>query len=151
MWLLDEVSAVTGWSAIVKVDAGRDSRQVTTPSSPPAAGGSPDEDIEGNLMAGRAGSGPGRRRRLLLPMSFRDFLAATPSGRPAGAVPPRRRAAGAGRLAALAALEFDVRRLRPGLAGLPPRAAGFPVRLPSTPGPVSVASVRTGPGCLATP
>ncbi len=35
------------------------------------------EDIEGNLMAGRAGSGSGRRRRLLLPMSFRDYLAAT--------------------------------------------------------------------------
>lgn len=28
-------------------------------------------------MAGRAGTGPGRRRRLLMPMSFRDFLTAT--------------------------------------------------------------------------
>jgi predicted AAA+ superfamily ATPase len=37
----------------------------------------PNEDIEGNLMAGRAGSGSGRRRRLLMPMSFRDFLAST--------------------------------------------------------------------------
>jgi uncharacterized protein len=36
-----------------------------------------DEDIEGNLLAGRAGTGPGRRTRLLLPMTFRDYLAAS--------------------------------------------------------------------------
>jgi len=76
IWLLDEVSAVVGWSAVLKAardgtDFGDDtviatgSRWVGT------------EDIEGNLMAGRAGTGPGRRRRLLLPMSFRDYLEAT--------------------------------------------------------------------------
>lgn len=76
VWLLDEVSAVAGWSAVVK--AARDGTAVGDDAV--IATGSrwvPDEDIEGNLMAGRAGSGAGRRRRLLLPMSFRDFLAAT--------------------------------------------------------------------------
>ena len=34
-------------------------------------------DIEGHLLAGRAGTVPGRRLRHLFPMSFRDFLAAT--------------------------------------------------------------------------
>src|SRR5690606_12596324 len=68
----------------------------------------PTEDIEGNLMAGRAGSGPGRRRRLLMPMSFRDFLAAT---RPELARPDRvHPAALQERLTAatLEALAFDV-------------------------------------------
>jgi hypothetical protein len=35
------------------------------------------QDIEGNLLAGRAGTGPGRRTRLLLPMTFRDYRAAS--------------------------------------------------------------------------
>jgi uncharacterized protein len=75
VWLLDEVSTVTGWSAVVK--AARDATSVggdtlvATGSRWPAG-----EPIEGNLMAGRAGSGPGRRKRLLLPISFRDFLTA---------------------------------------------------------------------------
>ena len=76
VWLLDEVSGVTGWSSVVK--AGRDTTSFGDDTV--VATGSrwvPDEDIEGNLMAGRAGTGPGRRRRLLMPMSFRDFLAAT--------------------------------------------------------------------------
>lgn len=76
VWLLDEVSAMTGWSSVVK--AARDG----TPFGDDTviATGSrwvPDEDIEGNLMAGRAGTGAGRRRRLLMPMSFRDFVTAT--------------------------------------------------------------------------
>lgn len=76
VWLLDEISTVTGWSAVLK--AARDGTSfgddtvVATGSRWAAT-----EDIEGNLMAGRAGSGPGRRKRLLMPMSFRDFLAAT--------------------------------------------------------------------------
>jgi predicted AAA+ superfamily ATPase len=76
VWLLDEISGVQGWSAIVK--AARDGTPLGDDTV--IATGSrwvPNEDIEGNLMAGRAGSGPGRRRRLLMPMSFRDFLAAT--------------------------------------------------------------------------
>ncbi|MCL2783739.1 MAG: hypothetical protein FWD80_07215, partial [Propionibacteriaceae bacterium] len=35
------------------------------------------EDIYGNLMAGRAGTGGRRRIRQLLPMTFREFMAAT--------------------------------------------------------------------------
>lgn len=76
VWLLDEISGVRGWSAIVK--AARDGTPLGDDTV--IATGSrwvPDEDIEGNLMAGRAGSGPGRRRRLLMPMSFRDFLSTT--------------------------------------------------------------------------
>lgn len=76
IWLLDEVSAVAGWSAVLK--AARDGTEVGDETV--VATGSrwaEKEDIEGNLMAGRAGTGPGRRRRLLLPMSFRDYLAAT--------------------------------------------------------------------------
>ncbi len=75
IWLLDEVSAVTGWSAVLK--AARDGTEVGDETV--VATGSrwaAREDIEGNLMAGRAGTGAGRRRRLLLPMSFRDYIAA---------------------------------------------------------------------------
>ncbi len=76
LWLLDEIGAVSGWSSVLK--AARDlsafgGDTVIATGSRWAAS----EDIEGNLMAGRAGTGSGRRRRLMLPMSFRDFLAAT--------------------------------------------------------------------------
>ncbi len=84
-WLLDEVSMLTGWSAVLK--AARDGTPFGDDTV--VATGSRwvrDEDVEGNLMAGRAGTTAGRRRRLALPMSFRDFLAAT---RPALALPPR--------------------------------------------------------------
>ncbi|MGI8850634.1 MAG: hypothetical protein ACR2KC_03095, partial [Acidimicrobiales bacterium] len=66
------------------------------------------EDIEGNLLAGRAGTTSARRRRHLLPMTFRAFLAAT---RPELARPP---AVHPARLqhpdmaATLEALRFDV-------------------------------------------
>ena len=43
------------------------------------------EDIQGNLMAGRAGNAPGHRFRQLLPMSFREYLTAT---RPSLPLPP---------------------------------------------------------------
>jgi len=107
VWLLDEISAVHGWSAIVK--AARDGTSLGDDTV--IATGSrwvPTEDIEGNLMAGRAGSGPGRRRRLLMPMSFRDFLAAT---RPQLARPDRVHPAAlqaASTAATLEALAFDV-------------------------------------------
>jgi uncharacterized protein len=79
VWLLDEVSTVAGWSAVVK--AARDGTAlgddtVIATGSRWVSG----EDIEGNLMAGRAGSGSGRRRRLLMPMTFRDFLGRDPPG-----------------------------------------------------------------------
>lgn len=75
VWLLDEVSAIVGWSAILKsardnTDFGDDT--VVATGSRWADG----EDVEGNLMAGRAGRGT-RRRRLLYPMSFREFVRAT--------------------------------------------------------------------------
>lgn len=76
VWLFDEVSAITGWSAVLK--AARDGTPFGDDTV--VATGSrwaPSEDVEGNLMAGRAGTTPGRRKRLVLPMSFRQFLAAT--------------------------------------------------------------------------
>jgi predicted AAA+ superfamily ATPase len=78
-WLLDEVSSVAGWTATLKEardqsDFGDDT-VVATGSRWASA-----EDIEGNLLAGRAGSTSARRRRHLLPMTFRSFVAATRPG-----------------------------------------------------------------------
>jgi len=83
IWLLDEISTISGWSAILKgardnTDFGDDCVVAT------GSRWADDEDIEGNLLAGRAGHGV-RRRRLLLPMSFREHLAAT---RPDLGTPP---------------------------------------------------------------
>ena len=76
VWLLDEISGVPGWTAILKlardITAFGGDTVIATGSRRAA-----DEDIEGNLLAGRAGTGPGRRTRLLLPMTFRDYLAAS--------------------------------------------------------------------------
>jgi len=87
IWLLDEISMIPGWSAILKgardnSDFGDDT--VVATGSSWADG----EDIEGNLLAGRAGKGT-RRRRTLLPMSFREYLTATcpDLGAPAVLVP----------------------------------------------------------------
>lgn len=75
VWLFDEITSVRGWSSVFK-----DARDNTAFAHDTViAAGSrwdPDEDIEGNLMAGRAGSET-RRRRTLLPMSFREFLITT--------------------------------------------------------------------------
>jgi predicted AAA+ superfamily ATPase len=75
IWLLDEISSVSKWSAILKgardnTDFGDDTVVAT------GSRWADDEDIEGNLLAGRAGSGT-RRRRILLPMSFREYLGVT--------------------------------------------------------------------------
>jgi predicted AAA+ superfamily ATPase len=79
VWLLDEITAIRGWTSVVK--ASRDNT--------PAGGemmvlsGSHwrrDEDVEGNLLAGRAGSGEARRVRHLHPMPFRAFLSITRPG-----------------------------------------------------------------------
>ena len=76
IWLLDEVTAVDGWTATLKSARDGtffgDDTVVATGSRWADA-----EDIEGHLLAGRAGTVPGRRLRHLLPMTFRDFLAAT--------------------------------------------------------------------------
>jgi uncharacterized protein len=73
VWLLDEISGVPGWNSVLKLardNTAFGSDTVIATGSRWAA----DEDIEGNLLAGRAGTGPGRRTRLLLPMTFRDYL-----------------------------------------------------------------------------
>ncbi|MFT4189379.1 MAG: AAA family ATPase [Aeromicrobium sp.] len=73
VWLLDEISGVTGWTTTLKL-----ARDITTfGDDTVVATGSrwvAGEDVEGNLFAGRAGTTSGRRTRLLLPMTFRDFL-----------------------------------------------------------------------------
>lgn len=76
IWLLDEISGVNGWTTTLKLardttDFGGDT--VIATGSRWAA----NEDIQGNLFAGRAGKSPGRRARLLLPMTFREFLVAS--------------------------------------------------------------------------
>lgn len=76
VWLLDEVTGVDGWTATLKSARdgtffGDDTVVVTGSRWSDAA------DIEGHLLAGRAGTVPGRRLRHLFPMRFRDFLAAT--------------------------------------------------------------------------
>lgn len=80
VWLLDEVSAVKGWTAIVK--AARDSSHGRFGDDTVVVTGSrwvQGEDVEGNLLAGRAGTGGHRRVRHLFPMTFREFVAATRS------------------------------------------------------------------------
>jgi uncharacterized protein len=76
VWLLDEISGVTGWTATLKL-----ARDTTAFGGDTViATGSrwaDSEDVQGNLLAGRAGTVPGRRTRLLLPMTFRDYLIAS--------------------------------------------------------------------------
>lgn len=84
VWLLDEVTSIEGWTATLKSardgTAFGDDTVVVTGSR-----WSDGADIEGHLLAGRAGTVSGRRIRHLHPMNFRAFLAAT---RPAVALPP---------------------------------------------------------------
>ncbi|MFC0624766.1 AAA family ATPase [Kribbella deserti] len=81
IWLLDEVTGIDGWTAILKYLRDNtlvgDDTVVCTGSSWSDTG-----EVERDLLAGRAGSGATQRTRLLLPMSFRDFLAATRKGLP---------------------------------------------------------------------
>ncbi|WP_175477125.1 AAA family ATPase [Ruania alba] len=72
VWLFDEITSIRGWSALFKgerdnTDFGFDTVVVT------GSRWDKTEDITGNLIAGRSGSET-RRRRMLLPMSFREFL-----------------------------------------------------------------------------
>jgi predicted AAA+ superfamily ATPase len=75
VWLFDEISMVPGWTSALKLardtTAFGDDTVVVTGSR-----WSQSEDIQGNLLAGRAGTSGSHRIRQLLPMSFRDFLAA---------------------------------------------------------------------------
>jgi uncharacterized protein len=83
IWLLDEVTVVDGWTSTLKSardgTAFGDDTVVVTGSRWSDSG-----DIEGHLLAGRAGTVSGRRIRHLHPMDFRAFLVAT---RPALARP----------------------------------------------------------------
>lgn len=76
VWLLDEVSGIAGWAASIK--SARDNSPFGDDTV--VLSGSrwaPAEDVEGHLLAGRAGAGRHRRVRHLHPMTFRDFLTAT--------------------------------------------------------------------------
>lgn len=76
LWFFDEVSGVSGWTSVLKrardTSAFGDDTVVTTGSRWQS-----NEDVLGNLLAGRAGTAAGARLRQLLPMSFRDYLTAT--------------------------------------------------------------------------
>jgi predicted AAA+ superfamily ATPase len=78
VWLIDEVGQIRGWTAMLKhlrdTSAFGDDTVIATASS-----WRDDEDVEGNLLAGRAGTSGRRRLRLLMPMTFRDFVFCTRS------------------------------------------------------------------------
>lgn len=88
VWLLDEVTSIDGWTTTIKYLRDNtifgEETVVCTGSSWSETG-----DVERDLLAGRAGSGGGRRSRLLLPMSFRDYARVTHTHVPApDPVPP---------------------------------------------------------------
>jgi len=107
VWMLDEITSTPGWTTVLK--SARDGTAfgddtVVVSGSRWAAG----EDVEGSLLTGRAGTTSARRVRQLLPMTFRDYLAAT---RPQLVRPPRVHPADLQTQAvrqALEALAFDV-------------------------------------------
>lgn len=84
VWLLDEVTGIDGWTSTLKYLRDNtvfgDETVVLTGSSWSQTG-----DVERDLLAGRAGSAGVRRSRLLLPMSFRDYITVTGSQIPAPA------------------------------------------------------------------
>lgn len=82
IWLIDEIGYVKGWSAVLKTardqtEFGNDTVVVTS------SRWQPNEDVQGNLLAGRSGTGSHRRVRQLLPMTFADFLRVTTKELPA--------------------------------------------------------------------
>lgn len=86
VWLFDEVSGINGWTSAFK--AARDNTAFGDDTV--VATGSrwvSHEDVQANLLAGRAGNSDRRRIRQLMPMSFRDFLRLT---RPELGLPARR-------------------------------------------------------------
>ena len=76
VWLFDEISGIAGWTSALKLSRDTsgfgDDTVVATGSRWVST-----EDVQGNLLAGRAGVGPSRRVRQLMPMSFRDYVSAT--------------------------------------------------------------------------
>lgn len=76
VWLFDEVSGISGWTAAFK--AARDGTSFGDDTV--VATGSrwvSQEDLQAHLLAGRAGWGERRRVRQLLPLNFREVLACT--------------------------------------------------------------------------
>ena len=76
VWLLDEIAGVDGWTEQLKylrdnTEFGRDTVVCTGSSWDDQA------DAERNLFAGRAGTSSIRRTRLVLPMTFRDYVKAS--------------------------------------------------------------------------
>ena len=78
IWLFDEITQITGWTATLKTardgTAFGDDTVVATGSRWVKG-----EDVAANLFVGRAGTTDVRRLRHVAPMSFRDYL--TASGR----------------------------------------------------------------------
>ncbi|WP_022900744.1 ATP-binding protein [Humibacter albus] len=107
VWLFDEISMVSGWTSALKLARdttafGDDSVVVT------GSRWAQSEDIQGNLLAGRAGASGTHRIRQLLPMSFRDFLTAAYPELPTPAIVNPARLQGEDARAALDALQFVV-------------------------------------------
>lgn len=76
VWLLDEITGITGWTESVKylrdnTDFGLDTVVCTGSSWDGRA------NTERDLLAGRAGTSSTHRTRLVLPMTFRDYVRAT--------------------------------------------------------------------------
>lgn len=81
VWLFDEITPIRGWASALK--HARDNSLFGL-DTVVATGSSwrPEEDVEGNLFAGRSGTTGLRRLRHLFPMSFREYVAATRSTLP---------------------------------------------------------------------
>lgn len=76
VWLLDEVSMISGWTKVLKAE--RDNGPVGDDTV--VATGScwnENDDVTGYLLAGRAGTTNSRRLRHVFPMTFRSFLQVT--------------------------------------------------------------------------
>ncbi len=83
VWMLDEITAVLNWTAALKflrdnTTFGNDT-VVCTGSSWDAR-----SEVERDLLAGRSGVAPGRRLRLVMPMSFREVVSVTRPHLPLG-------------------------------------------------------------------
>ena len=81
IWLLDEVTPIRGWTTALKHarDNGPFGEDTVV-----ATGSSwrHDEDVEGNLFAGRSGTTGARRLRQMFPMSFSEYLRVARPGLP---------------------------------------------------------------------
>ena len=89
VWLFDEITPIRDWTTALKhardASAFGADTVIATGSSWRA-----NEDVEGNLLAGRPGTTRHRRLRQMFPMSFAEYVAATRPNlaRPAAAIHP---------------------------------------------------------------